>query len=515
MKAGIITLVGSDNCGSLLQTYALQTYLEKHYGCVVDVINYQDKVSARTYGIFAPAILMRPVQLFRTLQHYQRLRSQKKDYEGFRKRYIHLTQKKYHTIKELQKEKWDYDILVSGSDQVWNWPEAYIDETYFLSWADDDIRKIAYAPSTGGSINSEEALTIWTDEDRKVLKKIHDLWARYQMISVREESGQQYLDRVFGVDIPVVADPTLMLDQEDWEKIVPKRKVKEKYIFYYSYGYKNQELNMLVKKAADRLDLPVYVINASLWNHTKAGTWNFKLHQDGGPLSYLSLMKHAEYVFVESFHGCIFAFIFKRNFWFLNNHTDGKVEARIWSLLEKFSLLERILHKNNFETIDLKKPIDYSVNFDKLERLRCISKEFLDKAFCTNIDIKYPENALEYKIAMVTDWISFSDEKIKSRFKKIKLIAEPFMKTCSDKVFEQYFHVTKQEFVKMDENRYLIALKDSSWYRERVEYQKMRHRFGYFGHLIYRTSQKFREGGIKGVVKAIVIKYKWWFRIGY
>lgn len=515
MKIGIITLVGSDNCGSLLQTYALQTYLEKHYDCTVDVIDYQDKVSARTYGIVAPVILMRPIQLFRTIQHYKRLRSQKEDYAGFRKRYIHLTEKSYHTVKDLQKETWTYDILISGSDQVWNWPEAYIDETYFLSWADDDVRKIAYAPSTGGSIDPENALALWMDEDRRELKKIHDLLLRYQMISVREESGKQYLDRMLATDIPLVADPTLMLEEKDWDKITPERNVKGRYIFYYSYGYKNQELNLLVKKAADRLDLPVYVINASLWNHTKAEIWNFKIHKNGGPLAYLSLMKHAEYVFVESFHGCIFAFLFKRNFWFLNNYSDGRVEARIRSLLENFSLMDRILHKGNFDSTDLKRPIDHKASFEKLESLKDISREFIDKAVKTDIDRKYPEDALEYRIAMTTDWISFSDEKIKDRFKKIKPMAERFMKICPDKVFDQYFHVSKTDFLKMDADGYLAALKESLWYKDQSEHQKLQHRFGYLGHLFYRTSKKFREGGIRSVVQGIVVKYKWWFRIGY
>ncbi len=515
MKIGIITLVGSDNCGSLLQTYALQTYLEKHYDCTVDVIDYQDKVSARTYGIVAPAILMRPIQLFRTIQYHKRLISQKEDYARFRRRYIHLTEKSYRTVEDLRKESWTYDILISGSDQVWNWPEAYIDETYFLSWAGDAVRKIAYAPSTGGSIDPKDALTVWTDEDRRDLKKIHDLLHRYQMISVREESGKRYLDRILAADIPIVADPTLMLDKKDWDKIVPERAVEGRYIFYYSYGYKDQELNGLVKRAADILGLPVYVINASLWNHTKAGLWDFKIHKDGGPLAYLSLMKYAEYVFAESFHGCIFAFIFKKNFWFLNDHSDGKVEPRIKSLLENFSLMDRILHKGNFDTTDLKRPIDYAADFDRLESLRDLSKDFMDRAVGTDIDVRYPEDALEYRIAMATDWIAFSDEKIKDRFKKIKPMAERFMRTCSDKVFDRYLHVPKADFLKMDEEEYLEALKESLWYKEQAEHRKLRHRFGYLGHLFYRTSRKYREGGMRAVVKGVMVKYKWWFRIGY
>lgn len=234
MKIGIMTLVGSDNCGSLLQTYALQKYLEKNYDCDVEVINYCDSVTSKTYGIFAPSILMRPIQLLRTIQYYRRLRRQKDDYEKFRKNYIHLTSKRYNSIKDLRKETWNYDIVISGSDQVWNWPEAYIDETYFLDWLNDGTRKIGYAPSTGGSINPDDALTVWVKENYEDLKKIHDCLIRYHMISVREESGRQYLERLLGTNIQIVADPTLMLDLKEWLDITPKRNVMEKYIFYYS-----------------------------------------------------------------------------------------------------------------------------------------------------------------------------------------------------------------------------------------------------------------------------------------
>lgn len=515
MKIGIITLVGSDNCGSLLQTYALQKYLEKNYDCDVEVINYCDPVTSKTYGIFAPSILMRPVQLFRTIQHYRRLRRQKKDYEKFRKRYIHLTPKKYYTIRDLKKETWNYDIVISGSDQVWNWPEAYIDETYFLDWLDDDTRKIGYAPSTGGSINPDDALTVWVKENYTDLRKIHDCLARYHMISVREESGRQYLERLLGTSIQVVADPTLMLDLKDWIDITPERNVLEDYIFYYSFGYKNEELNILVKRASEKLGLPVYVINASLWNHKNENKYNFRIHQDGGPLSYLSLMKNAEYVFAESFHGCISAFLFKKNFWFLNNHTDGRIEARIQSLLECLCLTDRELNTVNFNMVDLKKSIDYNADFHRLNAIKRKSEEFLNKAISTNTNLNYHTKALEYRIAMQTNWAFLSDEKIRQRFIKIKPLAEKFISFCQDKTFEQYFHVKKDKFMEMDDKEYLTQLKNSTWYKEKKLYIRLQRRLGYPGHLLYRTYQKFQESGFKGVCKAVLVKYKWWFRIGY
>lgn len=514
-KIGIITLVGSDNCGSLLQTYALQTYLEQNFDCKVEVINYKDRVSAQTYGILAPAIIMRPVQLFRTLQHYGRLKRQQLDYARFRDREIHLTGKEYHSLQELQTEKWDYDILISGSDQVWNWPEAYVDETYFLDWGGDKARRIAYAPSTGGSINPDDSLLKWVNGDAATLGKIRRCLANFQMISVREESGQIYLSRLLGRDILLTADPTLMLDIKRWHNLAGEAIVEGDYIFYYSYGYKNDSLNALVQQAADRLKLPVYVINASLWNHKSNKKLGFKIHDSGGPYAYLSLMKYAKYVFAESFHGCIFAFVFQRNFWFLNNFSDGRIEARIKSLLGYLQLEDRILHEKNIDHTALQNPIDYSRTFAKLDALCMQSRRYLEAAIAAGESVDFTKDSLEYQISQQVQWDKMTPEQIKKRFENIKPRACRLMKEITDTAFEQYFHVGKEDMEELSPEDFLERVTTDQTFLQQLEYNRLAGRLGYLGHLIFRTKQKFGEGGIKSVWKAFLTKYKWWFHIGY
>ncbi len=513
-KIGIITLVGSDNCGSLLQTYALQTYLENNFECIVEVINYQDKVSKRTYGIFAPAILMRPIQLFRTIQYYKRLKKQQLDYNRFRTSEIHLTSKKYHNLKQLKDEKWDYDILISGSDQIWNWPEAYIDETYFLDWG-GEARRIAYAPSTGGSINTQNGLLEWVNKDIATLSKIRACLATYQMISIREESGQKYFERLLGKNVPLVADPTLMLDRSFFHELAGENIVNGEYIFYYSYGYKNNELNMIVSKAAERLNLPVYVINASLWNHKNNKEYKFVLHNEGGPYAYLSLMKYAKYVFAESFHGCIFAYIFKKNFWFVNNFSDGRVEARIDSLLSYLELSERILHSKNFETTKLEAKIDYEKKFVKFEELYNQSKIYLQKAIETEYCEDFTKDSVEYSLVKKVIWNDMSLSSIKERIDEFKMKENLLKKCLSDDVFEYYFKVDKLDFSSLKTDEIAMRIVNSDVYKQQCEYNRLQKKYGYIGHLFFRTKQKFSEGGVRAVLRAFITKYKWWFRIGY
>ena len=41
MKIGILTLSASDNCGSLLQAYALQEVIKNRYDCKVEILNLE------------------------------------------------------------------------------------------------------------------------------------------------------------------------------------------------------------------------------------------------------------------------------------------------------------------------------------------------------------------------------------------------------------------------------------------------------------------------------------------
>ena len=92
-KVGILTLSASDNCGSLLQTYALKTYLEKYMGFYAEVINFKSEQSKRVYDIFPRNIGFHPRGLWLRLTHYRALAGQKKDYKHFREVYLKMKKK--------------------------------------------------------------------------------------------------------------------------------------------------------------------------------------------------------------------------------------------------------------------------------------------------------------------------------------------------------------------------------------------------------------------------------------
>ncbi|MCF0238150.1 MAG: polysaccharide pyruvyl transferase family protein, partial [Sphaerochaetaceae bacterium] len=199
-------------------------------------------------------------------------------------------------------------------------------------------------------------------------------------ISVREPQGKKTLAQVTEHPISICIDPTLMIPSEEWERLAAKPIVKGKYIFFYSYNYGDDTLNRLVKEASSKLDLPVYVINASRWIQKDIKTYGFNLAAQGGPIAFLSLMKYADFVFVQSLHGSIFASIFKKNFWFLSNRETDALDQRSENILSLLNARNRTIRPNNFEFIDLRNSKDYSHN-SELDTAKDESMRYLKECY--------------------------------------------------------------------------------------------------------------------------------------
>lgn len=367
-KIGILTLSAADNCGSLLQTYALQTYLKKATGLEVEVINFVYKQSKALYDIFPKNIWWHPRGLYPRICNYSALLKQKKDYQQFREKYIILSNKEYHTEDELSVIAKNYSIIVCGSDQVWNVNMLDFDNAFFLEWA-KQVKKIAYAPSLGGG-------TLLKRYDEESMKKI---LSSFSAISVREEAGKQQTEAILDKEIDMVLDPTLLLSYEEWDSIVGSPMIKGNYIFFYSWAYCDDEINEIVAEYSRKRNLPVYVINASKWLERNPKKYGFNLFKSSGPETFLNLMKYANKVFVQSFHGVIFANIFKKDFYFLDEHKDGTLDPRLNSILTILDKKDRVAR--SYDEIDDRKYINYKKESQNLVNLKEISENFIKNNF--------------------------------------------------------------------------------------------------------------------------------------
>lgn len=353
LKIGILTLQGSYNCGSMLQAYALQRVIFEQKNADVELIDFTNTKQKNMYSFPQKDISLgiRPsIYNIRRKIMAPLIEQQINDYKEFKKRYLVTSTSKYEDGKELIEKTLPYNVYISGSDQIWNVLMEDFDEAYFLGWV-RRTKKIAYAPSTGG--NSPITGSVSSINVVNWLKE-------YSFLSVRDEISQKYIKEILGSDVSIVLDPTLLLNKEEWDELIEEPLYSGKYIFYYSYGYYSDEMNKIVHNYGKKHKMPIYVINASKWIRKSLIRYGFKLANQGGPIAFLNLMKYAHITFVESFHGVIFAYIFKKNFWFLNDNTNGKIDLRIDFLLKQLDMHERIIDKTSSRTKNLERSVNYT-----------------------------------------------------------------------------------------------------------------------------------------------------------
>lgn len=371
-RIGIMTLQASHNCGSMLQAYALKRVLEERYICKAEIINFCSPQQERMYAIWNQGHFVgNLLKNIKMLPYYRRLKCQYNDYEYFAKEYLNVDDRRFSSEKELKNANLDYDLIIFGSDQIWNMDMVDYDTAFWGEW-DLNIPKAAYAASMGEVTES----TIVKNRDF-LLKNI----SAFTKISVRDDKTQKYLDEISGVTFPIVADPTLLLEEKQWSQIAgEERLVKEKYIFYYSYAYNSSVNNEAVKRISNELQLPVYVINLQKWKKEKYSDYGFKMSRHSGPLIYLNLMKYAEYVLVESLHGMIFSSIFEKKFlvFDLNLMKDEPIDARINSLAKQLGVQSRVLNPQEITIDNLLETIDYAKVDSQINTMRCESLKTLD-----------------------------------------------------------------------------------------------------------------------------------------
>lgn len=366
-KIGIMTLSASDNCGSLLQTYALKRLLE-NYG-EVEVINFSSESSHAMYDMPHLTLRKRLKMAFDSTKKtkYKNLARCKRAYASFRKQQLQMDEEELFS-EDLGKIKSKYDVVVAGSDQVWNVRMGDFDEAFFLGWT--DTKKVAYAPSLGG-------------RDVRLSQNAAQIieWIKaFDFLSVREEMGKNCLEEVSARTVEKVLDPTLVLPESEWEKLVGERLVKEDYIFYYSWAYCYGEQLELVRKESKRLNMPVVVIDSRKWFNKDEKQYGFILSANEGPLAFLNLMYYANHVYVESFHGMVFAYIFKKNFWLLDWHEDlRQLDSRLLEFVNLLNAHDRILTEYNYEMVDVSNSMKYGPN-NLLEALKTMSEQYIERA---------------------------------------------------------------------------------------------------------------------------------------
>lgn len=330
MKIRIFTLEGYFNYGNRLQLFALSATIKR--------------LTKKTASIYLPQKFKTKVKEF--LKHNTHIL-------GVYEKEIKLKRfTKKNIGKNTGNSKCDYSIV--GSDQVWN-PD-YLRARPFLLDVPNNGVKIAYAASIGKEELNKDEL----DRFREALKD-------YKAISVREKSAKELLQPLTDKKVEVVLDPTLLLDKTEYEKLETRPddiKENEKYVFCYILGGREQmdAINKFAKEKGYKVLL-----------------FSDKSGSSYGVEEFLYLIHHAELICTDSFHACVFSFIFGKPFVaFKRTGTADYMYTRLQNLIETFELKGREFNGKNITNENIK--ADYSEAKKILEKEQKKSMDFLKKA---------------------------------------------------------------------------------------------------------------------------------------
>ncbi len=370
-KVGIITFHRSNNCGSILQAYALQTVLSEKLGVENEIIDFSNEGQQRLY-----ATLIKPHRFKDILQNglyglfYFTIERHRRDYVSYIEKVLKLSSKRYSTSEELKGIEAEYSALICGSDQVWNTECHDADDAYFLNFA-SGTKKIAYATSLG----AQNILNL----DAEKIQHYKKLLSDFKYISVRENNAQKWISQLTDNEVCITADPTLLLTKSEWEKMAANRVYPGKYIFYYSFSYEDA-ITRVVIDVSKKTGLPVIVMDAKHWVRRKLFLRGIKLVKDASPDIFLSLIQNAELVMTTSLHGTIFSTRFEKKFWYINGKNRSTGDDRTSSLLGQLGLKNRYVTGAELAKRDIFEAIDYRHCKEKIQPLIDYSMKYLEKA---------------------------------------------------------------------------------------------------------------------------------------
>ena len=357
MKIGILTQPLHNNYGGLLQNYALQQVL-KRMGHEVDTLDWNvDSSSCRRVLSWCKWYLF---CLFdkKTAKPKYKLTDEENSVisrynQDFIDRYLSVCPTKANKGSDYVSIASDYayDVYVVGSDQVWRPIYNPLQSAMFLDFCEKKkVKRIAYAASFGTSE--------W-EFSPKQTKQYTALVKKFDMITVREDSGVELCRKYFGVNVQHVLDPTMLLNKEDYIKLVENEKEPQSKgdLFYYILD-PSDEKKTLIKDIAAKNGLTPFTVMPKYQAENRTKEDVKKRIEDcifPSVTSWLRAFMDAEMVIVDSFHGAVFSIIFNKPFWVIGNSKRGN--ARFESLLGLYGLEDRMITPG--DSVDWGKTIDW------------------------------------------------------------------------------------------------------------------------------------------------------------
>lgn len=386
-KIGLAVVTYKDNFGSALQTYATQ-YVLNNLGYetgIFDINGVHGDINKKKVKYYLSRVFQKDERkyLFDNLlsrsrkktnvssdKYAENMRVRHQMYKDFNSRWLKFLPK-VNGWKALSQQSADLDHVVVGSDQLWR--PSNIAGCYFtLEFVPDEVDKIALSTSFGVS-----------ELPKSLHKHANKYLSRINSISVREDSGKKIVKEIANRDIPVVCDPTMLLDAEQW-KVIQEEKpfIEGNYILIYFMG-ENPKHREFVKKLKEKTGYKIVgLMHGATYVAADKGLADEEPY-NVGPSEFVNLIRHAKYMCTDSFHGTVFSILNGTQFFAFRRYEDSSefsTNDRLHTLLRWTGLNAHMLYGNEdiHDCMNIK--VDWENVWKKVADKRAESMNFLTDA---------------------------------------------------------------------------------------------------------------------------------------
>lgn len=362
MRVGVLTFHRASNYGTALQAFATVETL-RAMGFDAELIDYRPEYTERTLrsrylknaGSIKEAASILVNRAVYGNQHNEKI-----------SRFLEFIDAMpcgapvCKTLQDVTAAARNYDVLLSGSDQLWNQKITGDDLSFFFPFAHS--KKVSYGSSYGERTVSPE---------RQAL--IAPYLKEFSVLGLREETALQMTRQMVGPEyggkLCRVIDPTLLLGVSDWKKqMAPDVSLPENgYILTY-YMIETPVLRALTQKLKKTTGLPVVNLKPSkrqiLCREGQNMMW-------AGPREFLSCYAGAKYVVTNSFHGTAFAINFGVPMYVapLPVSMGGEVNSRLVDILDWYELSDRWIETEaGAQLIDHQASVEHTKQINQIRR---------------------------------------------------------------------------------------------------------------------------------------------------
>ncbi len=354
MKIGILTFHRAHNYGAVLQAFALKEYLSSLCDDIeiVDYIPPYFESSNSGISFFKYTLSKSPVRFIKNLLFYPAVVKRNRGFMNFISKKINPSIIKYSSNDVIN----NYDILIYGSDQIWNGKHTMGPDNIFWGYlTNPKTKRISYASSSSAEFFNEGNFSY-----------VSNALQNFDYISVRENTIKKILQKYTLKDITLVVDPVLLLSKKEWESKLNLDNINQKYVLVYQIR-ENPLTIKIAKEYAKKNDLKIVILTKLVYQK-----FNRRLNQTATPIQFVNLIRNADLVVTTSFHGTVFSLVFRKNFYTVS--INSEIDERSLSVLSSIGLTKRLVNEM---------PIKYeSIKYNnqivcKLNSLIEISKDYL------------------------------------------------------------------------------------------------------------------------------------------